>query len=611
MAMSDDPRGVRRGQPVNREPAAPQQSRGGNPQRDDRYDNYRQPEPPADRQSEKHQPSFSAYRPEAYASAERPSGRQPERSQWEGVRAAPPPPSGSRNVPTSDPFPRAQQQSRDSNRGGSAADPFAAPNGRNFENDWRSSPYNEQEPSPFPSYYPAEESSGPDAQSVHDRFFAPEPERAAAPAPRYQPQVPTFDDHDEADFGQDEPAANGSFGSNYPAQRHHGVHGASTGFDNGPGADEWEKFEQPPAPTSVRPFHPPATVPEEDIDADFFADEDDYDSEDYPPERKGGRKKLMAAVLVGAVVTGGGLAYVYKTSGGAGDGYPSIVSADSRPVKEEPTEPGGRDFPNGNKLIYDRLDGLPKDGAPAPEQPARLASAGSKSAPNTDSSSGTLEERIENALKAQKEEEPTAAAPQAGGGSADAPRAVRTMTFGPDGTPKQAETKTQRITAGSAAPKRPGRGDSGEGLSSGVIVTTQPTSATTREAPPADEPSAEAAEAAPAPRKTRAAAIAQPPAQAQAPAPQINEAAGGTGNFFVQIAARNDQDTAMAAFASLQQKYAGVLGNHAPSVRKVDLGEKGVWFRLLVGPIESKNEADQLCEKLKTAGMKGCFARKD
>ena len=67
----------------------------------------------------------------------------------------------------------------------------------------------------------------------------------------------------------------------------------------------------------------------------------------------------------------------------------------------------------------------------------------------------------------------------------------------------------------------------------------------------------------------------------------------------------------MAAFASLQQKYAGVLGNHSPSVRKVDLGEKGVWFRLLVGPIESKGEADQLCEQLKTAGMKGCFARKD
>ena len=74
----------------------------------------------------------------------------------------------------------------------------------------------------------------------------------------------------------------------------------------------------------------------------------------------------MAAVLVGAVVTGGGLAYVYKTSGGAGDGYPSVISADSRPVKEEPAEPGGRDFPNGNKLIYDRLGGVAQEAGAAP-----------------------------------------------------------------------------------------------------------------------------------------------------------------------------------------------------------------------------------------------------
>ena len=95
-----------------------------------------------------------------------------------------------------------------------------------------------------------------------------------------------------------------------PAQRHHGVHGFDETQDF-----EWDKYEQPPAPTSVRPFHPPATIPDDDMDADFFADEDDYDADEYGSERRGGRKKLMAAVLVGAVVTGGGLAYIYKTSG--------------------------------------------------------------------------------------------------------------------------------------------------------------------------------------------------------------------------------------------------------------------------------------------------------
>ena len=561
MSMSDDPRGFRRGQPGNRDQAAPQQGRGA-PPRDDRYDNLGQSEP-AGRQSEKHQPSFSAYRPEAYAGQERPSGR----AERDAARSAPPPPP--RNmVPTSEPFPRAQQD-RDPYRGQNSGDPYAAPNGngRGYENDWRADPYNDQ----TPSYYPPDEPTGGDAQSVHDRFFAPEAERAPPPpAPRYKP---TQEDHDF-----------------HPAQRHNGVHGASSGFDDR-GEEDWDKFDQPPAPASVRPFHAPATIPDDDLDADFFADEDDYDAEEYPPERKG-RKKLMAAVLVGAVVTGGGLAYVYKTSGGAGDGYPSVVSADPRPVKEDPAVPGGRDFPNGNKLIYSRLGDSGDE--PAGATPTRLAGGSPSAKKETQgvlAAGGTLEERIENALKAQKEEEPPAAQKRGGGSpSPDTPRTVRTMTFGPDGRPQAAESKTQRVAANS------------------IIATTQPTSATTRDDPsPAEEPAetdaAAPPESAPAPRQTRTAVVAPPP--------QISETAGGSGNFFLQIAARNDQDAAMAAFASLQQKYAGVLGNHAPSVRKVDLGEKGVWYRLLVGPIESKGEAEQLCEQLKTAGMKGCFARKD
>jgi hypothetical protein len=95
------------------------------------------------------------------------------------------------------------------------------------------------------------------------------------------------------------------------------------------------------------------------------------------------------------------------------------------------------------------------------------------------------------------------------------------------------------------------------------------------------------------------------------PAPQTAITTGGESGMFVQIAARNDEAAARAAFADLQQKYAGVLGSHSPSVRKVDLGEKGVWYRLLVGPMASKGDADKLCEDLKTAGMKGCFSRKE
>ena len=572
MSMSDDPRGFRRGQPGNRDQAAPQQGRGA-PPRDDRYDSFRQPEPQAGRQPEKHQPSFSAYRPEAYAS-DRPTGRQ-ERSDWDAARSTPPAPPPSRNLaPTSEPFPRAQQD-RDPYRSQNSADPYAAPNGnqRGYDNDWRADPYSDQNT----SYFPPDEPTGGDAQSVHDRFFASEAERAPPPPP----PAPRFKaPRDDLEFAAEQ--ANG-FG-NYPAQRHSGVHGASVGFND----RREEDWEQPPAPTSVRPFHAPATIPDDELDADFFSDEDDYDADEYPPEKKGGRAKLMAAVLVGAVVTGGGLAYVYKTSGGAGgDGYPPVISADARPIKNDPSEPGGRDFPNGNKLIYDRLGGVTQEAGAAP---TRLAGAGAPASGKKETqgvltTGGTLEERIENALKAQKEEEPAQTRGAAGSGSPDAPRSVRTVTYGVDGTEQAAPSKTQRVSSSSV-----------------VVTTTQPTSASAREDPPAAEQPAES---------NAAAAPAESAPAARRPVKTAAVEAGATGGFFTQVGARNDQEAAMAAFATLQQKYASVLGNHSPSVVKVDLGEKGVWYRLRVGPFDSKGEAEQLCEQLKTAGMKGCFARKD
>ncbi len=595
MSMSDDPRGFRRGQPGNRDYPAPQQERGGRgaPPRDDRYDGYRQPEPPPQRNerppAEKpQQASFSAYRPEAYAAPERRGPGRQERPEWqEGPRNAPPPPAPRNAAPTSEPFPRTPPQSRDPYQQNAASDPYAPAAKRGYENDWRQDPYQDPGGNQFANYYPPQDDTPPDVQSVHNRFFAAEPEPDRAPPQPNHFRGP-YDDHE---YGADQT-------QNYtaePAQRHHGTQSFNSGADD-KNEFGWDKYDQTPPPASVRPFHPPATVPDDDLDADFFADDDDYETDDYAQDRKGGRKKLMAAVLVGAVVTGGGLAYLYKSAGGDNSGGPSFISADNRPVKEEPTASGGRDFPNKGKLIYERLAG----GSDGEASSARLSSGASSGVDGAQgivtTTGGTLEERIENALKAQKDDDPS---PRGQGNSPDAPRTVRTMTFGPDGSQQPVQPKTQRIAAG--AP---------DAMSAGIVVTSEQTASSARGIPGSDDDNAarnqQKAEARQKP-PARVASIAEP----RAAAPQISEAAAGSGNFFVQIAARNDQDAAMAAFASLQQKYASVLGNHSPSVRKVDLGEKGVWYRLLVGPIENKTDADQLCEQLKTAGMKGCFSRKD
>ena len=94
-----------------------------------------------------------------------------------------------------------------------------------------------------------------------------------------------------------------------------------------------------------------------ELDEDFFADEDELENDHLPPPRRS-RKMLIAAALAGALVVGGGGAYLYKSVKGAGGGEENatpFIRADNRPLKELPGNPGGKQFPNGEKTIYDRL----------------------------------------------------------------------------------------------------------------------------------------------------------------------------------------------------------------------------------------------------------------
>jgi cell division protein FtsN len=70
----------------------------------------------------------------------------------------------------------------------------------------------------------------------------------------------------------------------------------------------------------------------------------------------------------------------------------------------------------------------------------------------------------------------------------------------------------------------------------------------------------------------------------------------------VQIASQKNEADAQASYRALQGKYPTVLGSRSPVVRRADLGEKGVYYRAMVGPFASSDEAAQFCGTLKTAG---------
>jgi cell division septation protein DedD len=74
------------------------------------------------------------------------------------------------------------------------------------------------------------------------------------------------------------------------------------------------------------------------------------------------------------------------------------------------------------------------------------------------------------------------------------------------------------------------------------------------------------------------------------------------GGFAVQVTSERNESNARAALQALLQKYPNQLSGRQPIIRRVDLGAKGIYYRVLVAPFASAEEAAGLCGKLKAAG---------
>jgi cell division septation protein DedD len=106
--------------------------------------------------------------------------------------------------------------------------------------------------------------------------------------------------------------------------------------------------------------------------------------------------------------------------------------------------------------------------------------------------------------------------------------------------------------------------------------------------------------AAPAPVRTHT-AVAQPMAPVAAPSAVAPSPAAG-GGYAVQLTSQRSEAEAQSAFRSLAAKYPTQLGGQQPIIRQADLGTKGIYYRALVGPFASMEQAAGLCSSLKAAG---------
>jgi len=93
------------------------------------------------------------------------------------------------------------------------------------------------------------------------------------------------------------------------------------------------------------------------------------------------------------------------------------------------------------------------------------------------------------------------------------------------------------------------------------------------------------------------------PVPASEPAPSIASLiegmSGPAGGWRVQIASVKSEDIAKSTWARLQAAHGDVLGSLRMQPTKVDLGDKGVWYRVQAGPLDEK-QAQTVCGTLKS-----------
>lgn len=92
-----------------------------------------------------------------------------------------------------------------------------------------------------------------------------------------------------------------------------------------------------------------------------------------------------------------------------------------------------------------------------------------------------------------------------------------------------------------------------------------------------------------------------PPTQSDITLPSPAEAPAA-GSYMVTLASQRSQEDAESSARALQKQYNGQLGGHQPIIRRVDLGSKGAFYRVAIGPFITKAEGSRVCENIKAVG---------
>src|SRR5258708_6731238 len=91
----------------------------------------------------------------------------------------------------------------------------------------------------------------------------------------------------------------------------------------------------------------------------------------------------------------------------------------------------------------------------------------------------------------------------------------------------------------------------------------------------------------------------------------VQTAPSAGGGYLVQVSSQKNEAEAQSSYRALQNKFPAALGSRPPVIKRADLGDKGIYYRTMVGPFGSAEEAAQFCGNLKSAGGQAVIQKKD
>jgi type IV secretory pathway VirB10-like protein len=90
---------------------------------------------------------------------------------------------------------------------------------------------------------------------------------------------------------------------------------------------------------------------------------------------------------------------------------------------------------------------------------------------------------------------------------------------------------------------------------------------------------------------------------ASVPAPQPEANAPIRKRFMAQVAATRSRALARSTFGDMQKKYPQLLSGRDPLILRVDLGPKGIFYRVNIGGFDNRGDAVEFCAALKKVGQ--------